>query len=206
MAFEERIKWLIGVAMIGGPLLLVVYSLFYMTDEMVPAGVLGFYGGVLLLPSFLWLACLVGKRYSRFGVVCAILGLLGGAILIMGTVERATREMLEREGVSETALDAVYVDVPWQLALVFINGLFFPLSWVLVGIGLYRGRIVERWQAVLLIAGGLSFVIGQGAGVATDGAQVGAMVVLLLGLAPMGWRLVTGGDSQPVGEPAPANP
>lgn len=197
MKFEQWVRKLVGIALIIGPLLLVIYALFDMADELAPAGVFGFYGGILLLVSALWLSWQIGQQSPRLGITCLITGLLGGIILVMAPVDRLTGEMLLREGVSETAIDAVIEDVPWQLMLVWINGLLFPLSWMLIGYGLQRVAAVPRWQSAVLIAGGFSFFIGQGIGIATGAAQVGSMVLLLVGLAPIGWRMVSVGTLAP---------
>lgn len=206
MAFESLVKRLIGIAMVVGPLLAVIAGMFYMADEVVPAALFGFYGGILMLVAYLWLAWLVGQHSSRLGVVCLVAGLLGGSIFFMAPVEDLTREMLAREGVSEAALDAVIEEVPWQLALIWINGLLFPLSWVLVGIGLLRANAIQRWGAILLIITGFSFVLGVGLELGENATIAGTMAMILVALAPTGWRLMTSDSpALPAGEPTPAS-
>lgn len=208
MRFNEMINKLIGSAMILGPILLVIAAVLLAADELVPASILGFYGGVLLLVAYLNLGWLVGQNSQRLGIVCLVAGFLGGMVLIAAPIEELTREMLLREGVSETALSAVFEDIPWQLALIWINGLLFPLSWVLVGAGLLRinTNIVRRWEAAALVAGGCSFFLFQGLELMTDVGLVASMTLLLVGLAPIGWRTASSGRSYLVdaGEPSPA--
>ncbi len=206
MTFEETVNKLVGFTMIVGPILLVISTALMATDKLVPGIIRGFYGGVLLLVACLKLGLVVGRNSGKLGAACLVAGLLGGVVFIAATIEKLTREMLVREGVSEAALDAVIEEVPWQLGLIWINGLLFPLSWILIGAGLLRSKIVNRWEATALIAVGPSFFVFQGLGFFTDVGLVISMILLLIGIAPIGFRMIGAGPSNfGVEEPSPAS-
>ena len=130
------------------------------TDPVFPyAHLLIYLGGLLLmvgLPgAYVFLAPAVG-RIGRAGLalyfVTNAIVVLGG-LMFEGFVapaiarDPAARHLLGPDG----SLDSAGLFT----ALQTVGGLLFLVSWVLVGIGLYRGRLLPRGVGVLLVVGAL---------------------------------------------------
>lgn len=90
----------------------------------------------------------------------------------------------------------MFPDGPWARALpVNIAGhLGFALGWLLLGVATFRARVLPRWAAVAVIAGGVGQVVGN-----TVPRVAGLVIVLVMvvGIFGLGWGLWTA-----AGEPA----
>ena len=87
-----------------------------------------------------------------------------------------------------------------------VGALLFPLAWLLAGIGLYRANTLPRWQASL-IAAGLFVSFGAELAGAPKAVCIAADVAFVLGLAPLGVRVLgQSGRKWAAHPPAPAAP
>ena len=82
-----------------------------------------------------------------------------------------------------------------------IVALLLPVGWLLVGVGLYRGRAVSRWSAVLI---GLAQLVGFASELAgaTKWIAVAAQVAFAVGLIPIGLRVLQAAESGSTGPTA----
>ena len=137
-----------------------------------------------------------GRRLARIGGCLAVVGCLGGAALFAayGMVLRVLTDPAVDPGVARTVLQAEQdtSDLGGG-AFGLPYALFVPLGFLLLAIGLARGRIVPWWAAALLAAG----AIVQGSGV--DGV-LGAVLALpfCLGLLAVAVLLVRADDDRHV--------
>lgn len=187
-----------GVAAILAPLLLLASTIAYIVEgEGINHGALGGVIGVwscfafmLAFPGILRLLEPRAPRVASLLAVLAVTGFSGGVAFNVGAIFTATAGPE-----ADDALDVVIESNPVSLLAFLPWGLFVPLSFVLVGIFLWRSRTTAWWTGVLLVAGGVLFVASR-----PERINVLAMVadaVLILGLVPVGWAMLTGSRSAP---------
>lgn len=80
------------------------------------------------------------------------------------------------------------------IVLLFVFAQLFPIAWFVFGLGLYLGRVVPTWQAALIALSVPVVFVGDIAYVKFV-TIIGA-VAFLVGLAPLGWRLLTQTDDE----------
>lgn len=203
-----------GVAFIGGPLMMLAAAalwIFGIGANPPPfewssswEGAIGVYSIVCFVVIFLELARLLGQHSPRFGIVCAVTGLLGSAGGAGAYFMRIFVDEFAQAGASTQMMETVWnTTTPQELSAGWI-ALFFPVTAVLVGIGLLRARTVSAWTAALLIAGGVSFLLAQAAEIQMEIFYPLAAFLWLAALSPLGWRYLTGNVTSEEYETAPA--
>lgn len=149
-----------GVSMLLAAFLFML-STFYWSD-----GEYGIIGGMLLCLSMIfwimvfifWFEKLKSQLplYSSLGLLIAIYGCISGVCFaFMGVVSEAF-------AISHDNFLAVAADHSMAFnLLLFWPGPLFPLSILVLGIQLWRKKIIPGWLAVSLILGGITFPISR---------------------------------------------
>lgn len=182
-----------GIAIIVGPLLLLASTVAYVTagegvNEGVLGGTVGVWSVLALGIAFVGLLRLVEPHAPRAAVVLTVIALIGFPAGVAFNVDAVfvglipdLRDEIDDAMTGGDAI-AIFAFLPW--------GLFAPLTLVLTGIVLWRTRAVARWSAILLVAGGVLFVASRPERI--DVLAVIADLVIIAGMAPIGWALLSG--------------
>lgn len=183
-----------GVALIVGPLLLLASTIAYITqgegiNEGVLGGTIGVWSVFALLIAFIGISRLLESSSPRAAATLIVVAAIGFSAGVAFNIEAALIGMApEIDPILDDAFEegsnaiAILAFIPW--------GWFAPLSFVFTGIMFWRTRLVARWSAALLIAGGVLFVIGRPARI--DVLAVLTDVLLIAALVPIGWAVLIG--------------
>ena len=175
---------LLGIAAIVAPLLLLASTAAAVRgnglgDDMV-GGIIQIYAMAMFMLAAIGLTRAIEDRLPRLAALLTLVAALGVA-----------------GGVGYGVL-GVYID----LGAVDINemgegvltlqgpGALFPLAFAGIGFAFLRLAAEPRWCGVALIAGGLLFPVTRIGSI--DALAPLADVLLIVGLAPLGWQLVQG--------------
>lgn len=86
-------------------------------------------------------------------------------------------------------------------AIAVVGAIAFLLGMLLLACGLWRTRAVQRWGAGAIAAAAIVVFIGQ---VADNRAIFAiAFAIYLVGLGPLGWKILTESDEEWARVPAP---
>lgn len=198
---EHSTSWrLFGSAMVVGPALLVAsFVVFATSDGGLNADELG---GVLLVYAF------VGLLLAAVGIVRALEGSFPRAaalLVVLAAVGCA--------GGVGFGIDSIHAGVPGGLGLedtdsaagnlgLFLPGLVFPLSFVGLGVALWKARIPPVGSGPLLAVAAALFPLGNIADI--EAVAVVSAVTFALALVPLGSAWVREGTPGP--RPADAAP
>ena len=155
-------------------------------------GVIGLFGYILLIPCFLALADELGPSMPRTAVATrgmVLLGFGGGAVWNMGWRVLIADEIAA--GVDTAALDQLMTNmmegrVSAALFAITLIGVFTWISSLILGIGLWRRRGMQR-EGALLVAAGILFPLGQLFQLG-EGFYVAAIFIWAAALIPIGVR------------------
>ena len=199
--YQHLYRKFLGIAFIVGPLLFVLAALVFTVitrqygfgleaqERLYTEGIIMSYALITFIPIYLELARTLGQRFPGYGLVCAVLGLFGMAAGVLAGTARIWQLTFIRAGVNESVWDLL-ATTP-EIMPIALLAPFGPLTTVLLGIGLLRVPAFPRRSAVLLIVGGTSFVIAQGAAIAIAFFYPLATMAWFVALAPLGWRYLT---------------
>jgi hypothetical protein len=149
------------ISLILAPLLLFISQFFWVNGVLnITSGWIQVLAFVFWIPAFQAMFSLVKDKmpgYAAVGFLIAIYaciagnnfgidGIYGEAIGITGTEAKA--ELHQKLGIG-------------GLVALYIPGLLFPLSLILLGINLIRTRSVELWVGILLIIAAVGFPISR---------------------------------------------
>lgn len=193
-AFSNLIRPWIAAAFFVGPVLLLISGVFAAIEpqDTTWQGVFGQFGAYCFVLSNLTLAWLVGRERPRLGLVCALLGWIGGAAMVqafsgyfaLGIAGAAA-------GFDPRATMVAMTEVPSPALMAGgMVGLTVPLSQVVLGVSLYVSGAVGRPSAALIAIGGLVFVGSQA--VLNNTGEWISPLFFLAGMAPVGRGLWTG--------------
>ncbi|MCA9874652.1 MAG: hypothetical protein KC441_13375 [Anaerolineales bacterium] len=200
--YQNLYQKFLGIAFIVGPLLFVLAALVFTLitmqlgfeleaqEQLYIEGIIMSYAVILFIPIYLELARLLGQRYPRYGLICAVLGLFGMATAVLAATARIWQLTFLRAGVNESVWDLI--ETTPEMMPIALLAPFGPLTTLLLGIGLLRVPTFPRWSALLLIVGGISFVLAQAAGIAIAFFYPLATIAWFVALAPLGWRIWAG--------------
>lgn len=181
------------VAMILAPVLLLASTVAFLTvgggiNDGILGGVLTVWAVLAFALAFLGCARLLEPGMPRAARVLTF----GAAALAVGGagfgISAVHVEVLrEDHGVDAVAaLDAH--PLTWLALLPW--GWFMPLTCILAGVFLWRGRLVPWWHGILFILGGVLFVTGRPAQIGL--VAVGTDLVLLAAFGILAVRLLLG--------------
>lgn len=191
---------LYGVSLILAPLLLAVATFFWQD------GAIGMVGGTIQVYAYLfWLPAMLGllsllrptmPNFAVWGVLLVTWVCLAGNNFGMQGIYEAS---FGQAGADEAQLAAANgaMGVAGVLVL-YLPGLLFPLTLVLLGILLWRKRAVSPILAVLLCVGALAFPASRIPRI--DLIAHLADLLLLVAAGGIGWQLLQG-DVRPVAAP-----
>ena len=189
ISLEHR---LFGFSLIAAPLLLSL-STFSWED-----GKLGLYGGTLQVYSFLfWILSYLGlsrlvrpalPRFSVIGILAGVFGSIGG--INFGTDGVYGEAVLAAGGSADLAGSLIQGMGPMAPLILFLPGLFFPLSLLIHSIALWRAKAAPAWVAALLAAGAALFPASRIPRI--EAVAHAADLALFLPLAWLGWRYLSG--------------
>lgn len=153
-------------------------------------GALVMVGGVLLVLTVWVVAAVTAETKARTAAVCGLLMLCGaGSIIARGGMSLGVGQLV-RHAPHEVAV-AVVVHLTVDTLAIDVLGLLGAMGWLVLGVTLYRGRLVPRTTAVLLGFGGFTTMFTAGGPIRV--LVVGTAVVLLLGTAQVAATLLRGG-------------
>lgn len=185
--YRRRIRPLVALAFVGAPLLLLASGTLAAVSggDTTWQGVLGQFGGYLLVPVYLTLASMVGELRPRLGVAAAIVGLVGSAATIQAFAGYFAAGLLATF-VGFDARDALAgmsaQPTPAQMAGGMV-GLTVPLSMIFLGACGWITGVVSRLSAGCLILAGAVFMGSQA--VLNNTGEWISPAILLVGLAPV---------------------
>ena len=151
----------------------------------------------LAVPAFFGLVHLLGTGRAVLGhlsLVAFIPGLVAVAAIV--GMELVLWQMAQPEA-NRTEMIALAERLNESAGVVgvFLVALLFPLAWLLVGIGLYRARIVPSWAAVLIALSQPIGFVGELAE-APKALAVSAQIAFAIGLIPVGIRVLRQSDAE----------
>jgi hypothetical protein len=204
-------KIAVGICLIGAPLLTLVSTVVspaLKSDEAAQVAVIAahparyyafalftFAGIAMMIPAILGLTHLTRDRAPGWGNWGGSLALLG-AIIAAG--DAATQWLIWQMGAAGAdqaqmaALLKRYDSAVGSSLPFSIGGLAILVGVVLLGIGLYRARAVPAWTAAGFVLGIVLNLVGFTA--ASLAILILSSLILLLALAPIGWRVLTESD------------
>jgi hypothetical protein len=191
-----------GVCLIIGALLMASTTFFEYADGMLFwAGAVGLVLYALLLPGLLGIARSLGQRAPRLSVAAGLLAIFGcvaGASFQTALLhEWAARAAGTPEGLMAAIMEVTEGRV---FPVIVILGIQFPISLLLLSIGLFRTGVAPTWVAVLLGIGAIVFPVGHIGSMQL--VQHLAETILLIPLIWLGLRSLTGSTSQGIAVPA----
>ncbi len=199
--YDELKTKAVGLAFILGPVLLFVAALVFTAGigrnpndiDSYVEGIIGFYGMIFFVPIWVTLAGVVGRRYPKYGITLAVLGLMSAAAGVMPMAGRVLQKTMIDEGINIEIWDLF--DKPIMLPVVIIMPLF-PIIGALLGIGLLKGRLLELRFGIGLILTAPMFILVQAGGSLVEIVWPLTTLLYVVVLAPLGWRIVTTGEIQ----------
>lgn len=201
MRYRHQVNRLQGLACLAGPLLGLLAALAFLAGQPALEGVFGYYGMLLFTPLFLASARIIGQKWPDYGLLCVSLGLFAGAAGPLAMAMRVVYVALVRAEVPgavsaghfDAAMEALFYGNA-EFVAIGLLGLLWPLTHILIGVGLLRLRRPFRWSGAFLAAGGISFLAAQALSIGLQLLYPLAMAFLLLGAAPIGWQLLKRGQ------------
>ncbi len=177
----------LGGAMIAAPVLTLASTLAYTAGDGMGADPVGgsvqVYAFVATSLAIVGLTRLLEAPLPRVSAVLTILGMLGVAGGVAFGIDSIVYADDPVAALSEQESAAA------GLAL-FLPGITYPLALIGIGLSLAMTGVTARWSALTLALGGLLFPMSRIPGI--EPLAVIADVVLLVGLAPIGWSVLTG--------------
>jgi len=155
-------------------------------------------GLAVLLFAILGLVHLLRRRETAFGHVgggLAMVGLLGATALVAVdgiVISQMAQPDVHSEEMAEL-LDRIK-ESAGLLAIARISAVALLLGVLLLAVGLARARAVRSWTAITIAAAAVAFFGGQ----VTDNRLIFAIafVIYLVGLGPLGWRILRESDEE----------
>jgi hypothetical protein len=209
---EHLRKQVTGGCMIAAPLVLVVAELMHPDDKteaadqvaVIAGGLDRWYaahaleiaGFALLVGAVLGLAHLLHERRPGAAVV-------GGGLTLVGIV--AVTAGIGAEGIggyylvkNTSRAEAVRaLDGMWDgmgLMAFWLVSLFIGIGFIVMAVNLWRSRVMAPWQSAALVLGSLCVLVAGPT--ATQALFVAGMVLFFVGLAPMGYLVMTESDAE----------
>lgn len=213
MTYHQILQRLVGAAFVLGGSLTAVAAVIYILGINVNPGTMGwgsstegfigFYAYLALAVAFIELSRRLGKfkpKLAAVTTVTSLVGFAGGGVMNM--VYRVMIPDLAAAGMTTEMMDRVNENMmsgamSAEFLLLIFMGPLAPLSSLMIGVGfLLAGRF--RWQATLLILGGVMFPLGE---LFLLGMMfyVGATILWAIVLVPMGIKMIV--DERPAGLP-----
>lgn len=188
-----------GVLAIIAPVLFLISDALYVTvGGGINNGVLG--GTIGVLSAFTLAAALVGicrlleprmPRYSLVLTLFALIATTGGTAFNIAALYEGAFGIVVPDQLPATEAIGMLAFLPW--------GWFAPLIFVLLGIALWRARVVPWWHGVLFVLGGVLFISARPARI--DLLALSTDIVLLAALTIIGVRMIAG-STKSIAKPA----
>lgn len=179
-----------GIAAIIAPILLLASTLAYVLDgnginDGHLGGTIGVWSCLALLLAMIGIYRVLEPATPRGGPIMLTVVVIGVAAGVGFNVDG----ILAAE-FGQGALDIFPEETPIALLAFLPWGWFLPIGMVGTGILMWRTRTFPKATAVLVALGGIVFVTSRPARI--DALAVFGDCLLILGLAPIGWALLTG--------------
>ena len=152
-----------GVCLLAGALLMTPTTMFeYAEGRLFAAGIVGLIVSILLLPGLLEIARLLQQSMPRFSVVVGLIATVG-CVAGASMQTALLHEWAAYEAGTPEAMVTAIIEVTEQQVFpaLVIFSIMFPVSLLLLGIGLYMTRVTPKWVAGLLVAGAIVFPLGH---------------------------------------------
>lgn len=213
--YQRTTRKLLGLAFIIGP---VLYALGALTvtfgigvpdapfDWMsTPEAVIGLYGIILFIPIYLELARVVAQKQFVFGIILTVTGLLGASIGVMAMGYRVIISDLLAAGFDATLIEPIFWNDGAVSLATTLPGILFPLTSLLLGIGLLKAEGVSTLSAILMMVAAMFFLLAQAGEVAVSVTYPIAAISWSVALVPLGFSYLRSPrevSTQPVGAAA----
>ena len=191
--YQERWQKFLGFAFIVGPLLYLIGSLFMPLGNLGIGGMIAPFGVALLIPVFMEMGRWIGQAQPRFGFVCTVLALLTTAGNTAAMFAWATGEALTNDLALTSDEVWLYSSNDPYIFAFSLMAVLFPIMTILMAVGLWRNGIGPRWIPALFVLGGIGFLVFVVGGYMEQTMFPVPVFIWLVALAPMGWRILTGG-------------
>lgn len=172
---------LFGAAMIAGPVLLLIASVFYAAGEDQTGGTIQIYASAAWILILFGLTRLIEAPLPRATAVVLVVGALG----ITGAIAYG----LDVIHVAEGAISVEEAGAYGGFAL-FIPGALFPLANLGLGIALYRAGVEPRWAGIALAVAAILFPLSRIPDV--EALMIVCDAIFIAALAPLGWSILQG--------------
>lgn len=198
--YDELMSRFVGIAFIAGPTLMILAAIARQLEwgkhedgaESAGEGVLLAYAVIFFVPIFITLGRMLGERSAWFGFIMTITGVWSSMAGVAASMIRIFEGMLlDAGGTIENDVWEITVESAAGLPL-GIAGIFFPLTLLLLGIGLFSLDKISQLSAILLSVGGVLFALAQAGGVALELTWPLTGIALLIALAPIGLQRLQG--------------
>lgn len=152
-----------GVCLIAATLLMAASTFFEFAEGMLfAAGLVGMLAYLCFIPALLGIARLLRRRTPRLAVFIGLLATVG----CVGAVTFETAMLHEwaarTAGTPEATLAAITEVVEGRLyPVLVIFSIQFPISLLILSVGLFRAGVAPTWAALLLGSGALIFPVGH---------------------------------------------
>lgn len=155
-------------------------------------------GLALFLPAILGLMHLLRQRATAFGHLGAGLAMIGlfGATAVVAVDGITVSQMGQPQASAEemaALLDRIKESAGFR-AIAVVGAVSFVLGMLLLAYGLWRTGAVQPWMAGGIAAAAIAVFIGQ----VTDNRAIFAIAfaIYVVGLGPLGWRILTESDEE----------
>ena len=190
----DKLRPLVGALFLAGPALLIVSGVIAAVEPTDTSwqGVFGQFGAYCLVPTNLTLAWLIAQRRPNLGAVCGVVGWLGSAAAVQAFSGYFAIGLAGAHvGFDARATLAAMAEAPSVAMMVGgLVGLLVPTSMILLGIGLLVSGAASRVSGAFVACAGVVFVSAQA--LMNNTGEWISPALLLIGMAPIAWRFLTG--------------
>jgi hypothetical protein len=150
---------------------------------------------LLMTGAVVGLAHLLHERRPAEGIVGGAATLVGVmALFAVATSEAAIIPVLGRSGTAEAAALFEHIVDSGARWVLLVPVLLLPLGLIVMSYGMYRARVTETWVAGCVALGSAAFAVSLPTG--SPVAFAIGLVLMLVGLARVGWSVLAESDEQ----------
>lgn len=177
-----------GFSLFAAPLLTGVSTFFWAGYNVgITSGMIQVLAAVFWIVALLGMAEVLRPRWGRTATLMSLLMVYVGIGLSSFGYEGMFGEAFTTAGGVEVSRLELRRGLGWSLLpTMLMPGGLFPLAFIVFGVLLWRLKAIPAWCMLVLVIGGVSFPMGR-----IPRVQMIAHLsdlLLLIGLAPIGWR------------------
>jgi hypothetical protein len=147
---------------------------------------------LLMLGAVVGLAHLLHEHRPAEGIVGGAATMIGVmALFAVAAAEAAIVPQIGRSGDAQL-FESIVTSGGWWVLLGAV--LLLPLGLIIMSYGMYRSRVAQTWVAGTIALGSVAFAVSLPTG--SPVAFIIGLVLMLAGLARVGWSMLTASDDQ----------